>query len=77
MKRAAVLLFFAISIHAQLASDSEPSISPGGDVAFVSGGDIWTVPLAGGEARLLVSNPASDDAHHVRRSAGQIGRAHV
>jgi len=34
-------------------------VSPDGrEVAFVSGGDIWTVPIGGGEARLLVSDPA-------------------
>jgi Tol biopolymer transport system component/C-terminal processing protease CtpA/Prc len=37
----------------------EPGISPdGSEIAFVSGGDIWSVPAAGGEARLLVSHPA-------------------
>jgi tricorn protease len=40
---------------------SEPSLSPDRhEIAFVSGGDIWTVPAAGGEARLLVSHPAYD-----------------
>jgi tricorn protease len=40
---------------------AEPGISPdGGEIAFVSGGDIWTVPAAGGEARLLVSSAAND-----------------
>lgn len=35
---------------------SEPGISPDhSEIAFVSGGDIWTVPSAGGTARLLVS----------------------
>jgi tricorn protease len=38
---------------------SEPSLSPDGtEIAFVAGGDIWTVPAAGGDARLLVSHPA-------------------
>jgi len=60
MKWIAVALFLALSAHAQLPSYSEPSLSPSGDIAFVSGGDIWTVPLAGGDARLLVSNPAND-----------------
>jgi len=62
MRTRALLLFalLSISAHAQLPSYSEPSLSPSGDIAFVSGGDIWTVPLAGGDARLLVSNPASD-----------------
>ncbi|MBE7171416.1 MAG: PD40 domain-containing protein [Williamsia sp.] len=36
---------------------AEPAISPDGtEIAFVSGGDIWTVPAKGGEARLLISN---------------------
>jgi tricorn protease len=40
---------------------SEPSISPkGDDIAFVSGGDIWTVPNKGGDARLLVAHPATE-----------------
>ena len=30
------------------------------EIAFVSGGDIWTAPLAGGEAHLLVSHPANE-----------------
>lgn len=39
----------------------EPSLCPStNEVAFVSGGDIWTVPLTGGDARLLISNPAND-----------------
>src|SRR5205823_569162 len=33
---------------------TEPAISPdGSEIAFVSGGDIWTAPASGGEARLL------------------------
>ncbi|MDT7603396.1 MAG: tricorn protease, partial [Acidobacteriota bacterium] len=40
---------------------SDPAISPDrAEIAFVSGGDIWTVPAAGGEARLLVSHPATE-----------------
>jgi tricorn protease len=40
---------------------SDPAISPDrSEIAFVSGGDIWTVPTAGGEARLLVSHPATE-----------------
>ena len=43
------------------ASMSEPAISPDGrEIAFVSGGDIWTVPVSGGEAHLLVSHAAYD-----------------
>lgn len=44
-------------------SFAEPGISPDGhEIAFVSGGDIWTVPVGGGEARLLVSHAAREDA---------------
>ena len=40
---------------------AEPALSPNHqEIAFLSGGDIWTVPAAGGEARLLVSNPATE-----------------
>ena len=40
---------------------AEPSLSPdASEIAFVSGGDIWTVPAAGGEARLLVSHAATE-----------------
>src|SRR5436190_2841934 len=40
---------------------AEPAISPDhAEIAFVSGGDIWTVPSGGGEARLLVSHAASE-----------------
>ena len=39
----------------------EPALSPNhSEIAFVSGGDIWTVAATGGEARLLVSNPATE-----------------
>jgi tricorn protease len=40
---------------------AEPSLSPDGrEIAFVSGGDIWTVAASGGEARLLVAHPAAE-----------------
>ncbi len=43
---------------------AEPGIAPDGrEVAFVSGGDIWTAPLGGASpavARLLVSHPATE-----------------
>jgi Tol biopolymer transport system component/C-terminal processing protease CtpA/Prc len=44
-----------------LPSLSDPTISPDGhEIAFVSGGDIWAVPAAGGEAHLLVTHPATE-----------------
>ncbi len=40
---------------------SEPSFSPDHrEIAFASGGDIWTVPASGGDARLLISHPATE-----------------
>ena len=39
----------------------EPSLSSdGSEIAFVSGGDIWSVPAQGGIAHLLVSDPATE-----------------
>ncbi len=39
----------------------EPAISPDkSEIAFVSGGDIWTVSANGGEGRLLISHPANE-----------------
>jgi Tol biopolymer transport system component len=44
-----------------LPSLSDPAISPDGrEIAFVSGGDIWAVAAAGGEAHLLVTHPATE-----------------
>lgn len=46
---------------APAASYAEPGISPDGrEIAFVSGGDIWTVPAEGGDARLLVAHEAEE-----------------
>ncbi len=43
------------------AAAAEPGVSPDGrEIAFVSGGDIWTVPSVGGQARLLVSHEATE-----------------
>ena len=40
---------------------TEPDLSPDRkEMAFVSGGDIWTVPATGGIASLLVSHPANE-----------------
>src|SRR5687767_5328908 len=39
----------------------QPAIAPDREeIVFVSGGDLWTAPLEGGEARLLVSHPATE-----------------
>jgi len=55
------------TVYAQSASPTpkyafaEPTISPdGSEVAFVSGGDIWTVPATGGDARLLVAHAENE-----------------
>ena len=51
----------AQAAHDALPYFSEPAVSPDrSEVAFVSGGDIWTAPLNGGEARLLVSHAATE-----------------
>lgn len=44
-----------------LPSFAEPALSPdGNEIAFASGGDLWTVPAAGGQARLLVTDEATE-----------------
>ncbi|HXI26654.1 MAG TPA: S41 family peptidase [Pyrinomonadaceae bacterium] len=67
--RFALVVFILIAASwagasAQTASQpyfTDPALSPdGSEIAFSSGGDIWTVPSAGGEAHLLVSHPATE-----------------
>src|SRR4051812_28680795 len=69
MKKANLFLFTAIALFAACATSAaaqtpymtEPSLSPDRkEIAFVSGGDIWSVPGDGGIARLLVSHPATE-----------------
>lgn len=65
MPLAFALLLFSLPAGAvaqdALPSLAQPALSPdGGEIAFVSGGDIWTVPSSGGVARLLVSHAAHD-----------------
>ena len=51
----------AVDTVEPVPSFSEPAISPDrSEIAVVSGGDIWTVPASGGEARLLVSHEATE-----------------
>lgn len=54
---------FSVFAAAQNAAAylTEPTFSPDRrEIAFVSGGDIWTVPATGGTASLLVSHPATE-----------------
>src|SRR5215813_2616482 len=56
-----LLILASQSSLAQTPALSEPALSPDGkEIAFVSGGDIWVVPSSGGEAHLLVSDPATE-----------------
>ncbi|MFA6958143.1 MAG: LpqB family beta-propeller domain-containing protein [Thermoanaerobaculia bacterium] len=61
---AAIAVAFAFTLSAVAESQawlSQPAISPDGtEIAFSSGGDIWSVPRAGGDARLLVAHAADD-----------------
>ncbi len=56
-----LLALAAAAVAAPKPSFAEPSLSPDHrEIAFVSGGDIWTVPATGGEARLLISHEAAE-----------------
>src|SRR3989442_9496140 len=58
-----LLLVSAFTIFAQNPTPymTEPSLSPDRkEIAFVSGGDVWSVPAEGGAARLLVSHTATE-----------------
>ena len=57
------LVASTFQIFAQTSSPlmTEPSLSPDDrEVAFVSGGDIWTVSASGGTAQILVSHEATE-----------------
>ncbi len=59
-----LLLFVSSGLIAQESKTylTEPSLSPDKkEIAFVSGGDIWTVNANGGTANLLVSHPAEEN----------------
>lgn len=56
-----VLLFGHAASQRSLPLMTEPSLSPDRkEIAFVSGGDIWSVPASGGTASLLISHPANE-----------------
>ena len=61
-----LILILLIGINAAYGQQprpyfTEPSLSPDRkEIAFVSGGDIWTVPATGGVAALLVSHAANE-----------------
>ncbi|MBX3245432.1 MAG: PD40 domain-containing protein, partial [Acidobacteria bacterium] len=58
---AVLTLSGSISSVASIPYMTEPSLSPDRkEIAFVSGGDIWSVPADGGTASLLVSHPATE-----------------
>jgi Tol biopolymer transport system component/C-terminal processing protease CtpA/Prc len=60
---AALLLSLPLSGFAQTSKPTlaTPALSADGkELAFASGGDIWTAPASGGEARLLISDPAEE-----------------
>ena len=58
-----LLVSSALQIHAQTVAPyvTEPATSPDRkEIAFVSGGDVWSVAIGGGAAQLLVSHPATE-----------------
>ncbi len=64
---------------------TEPAISPDKkEIAFVSGGDIWSVGAEGGAARLLVSHPANEakplfspDGRHLAFASNRTGTGDI
>lgn len=53
---------FAAAAIAALALLAQPSLSPDAHtIAFVSGGNVWTVPANGGTAHLLVADGATNE----------------
>ena len=67
IKRIAAVLFAAAGICLSLGAQNSPSwirsasISPDGKtIAFAWQGDIWTVPVGGGLASQITTNPAHE-----------------
>jgi Tol biopolymer transport system component/C-terminal processing protease CtpA/Prc len=67
---AALLFALPLAATAQAPSNAKPAPKPSfatpalspdaTEIAFASGGDIWTAPSAGGPAHLLISDPAEE-----------------
>ena len=58
---AVAMVMAAQGVAAPRPALAEPSLSPDGvEIAFVSGGDIWTAPANGGTASLLITDPATE-----------------
>ncbi|HMO79384.1 MAG TPA: S41 family peptidase [Pyrinomonadaceae bacterium] len=82
-----VLFVTAIAVFSRspLAYMTEPSLSPDRkEIAFVSGGDIWTVPAEGGIAQLLISHPANEsrplfspDGRHLAFVSNRTGNGDI
>lgn len=68
-----------------ISSFAQPALSPdGSQIAFSSGGDIWTVPARGGAAYLLVSHPANEtrplfspDGRHLAFLSSRTGNGDI
>jgi Tol biopolymer transport system component/C-terminal processing protease CtpA/Prc len=72
---ASLFAFGAVSaVYAQSSVYmTEPSLSPDRkEIAFVSGGDIWTVPSAGGAAQLLISHQANESRPMYSPDGGKL-----
>ena len=75
----AMVLVVAGAAAAQDAQPTlyQPAVSPdGSEIAFVSGGEIWTVHAAGGVARILIAHEADEGEHdgHGQRHHAAIWR---
>src|SRR3954463_3254503 len=61
MRCLSLILSAATAFSAGIPYMTQPTLCPTRpEIAFVSGGDIWVAPSKGGEAHLLVSNPADE-----------------
>ncbi len=90
MKKFVVLVIFSLAFYAGFSQQGaslfyEPSLSAdGSEIAFVSGGDIWTVPVSGGEARLLIAQDGTEsrplyspDGKSMAFTSGRTGNGDV